>query len=805
MGLKESTWVKDWLLLLTGMDVILPLKDAIIEARKARFVVEDGSVALYRNANGNKSYNDMRKSADIYYRGLVEKHRNSEIIIVTSDDFSKVSLAKKPTQKSRDASSSPFTDEELEMLGDDAFLSFAMSKYSSSGFEKVEKLFSELQEKYLSEQRENNARKSSTNPTAKLKKRTSGKVKLPNELKDFFPWYVKKALATRALKRDVAFHLYVLMMDAHNDHTMNVIGTEETPFLYDDQRMILDGLPFTPRLNAAAISPTRLSDNLLSGEYEEHQVEGAYKSSENPVKISDTFMRKYYVAKENTGHHTAMVSLSRQGIHLLPHTWRTVLGEADHKLVSWMRRMVAEIRDNPGTSDEVPTIFITTVDTDAIPMLLEALDIIYDGDEKNIDFRLLVDLTPPANPYVCSPIYDDICNFIFPSSLRISGNSDRSPMDIEEYLSMRDSEYSELFKGYTLGKENLLWQVFDLTLVWKRLRNVFERDIMPGARHPFQVFSQMMIIAGTDFVQPVLDCKTRDIMNVVGMGGYMFLDKGIKLVDRPTQYQNGIVLNTPLLYIDEEQIRNFLCLLYSLKLKDTVAVRDVSCLFDGRRTIFEDRKFRSAFNTFDNYNRDNVAKITELRRFRRELIYKPINTIKKLCSNDTQQSTFNKYEQRIFVLMNGLRKVEKREESLAELRNTYLDAVRHLRNLCIGEFPMVNENNLFEFVFDIDELKKRESVHRRKKPGRKKRKVSSNGLYSSSGSPRSLLLSAIDEWGYNRISDDLIDVVVRLVHHNHYLWVHGSYTYWKDVVPFTDAGYNILENEIRYAKSVLQL
>src|SRR6056297_1594307 len=423
MGLGGLTFVKNLLPTLFSECVITDIERV---REDVSVVVEDMSIIINNIAPNAYSIQNLKSEIQNHIPRTYRKFPKCTHLISLIDDAGKTPKAKKPTQKNREAR--PHLEEtHVSGLSELAFL----SKHGYSA-EFEDSLLQQVFKKDLDI--ENDKRKS------------RGKSKQKP-----FNMYINRVLGTRSLKSDVA-HVF----------TRELLNTPSSVFNYGgfSREFVVDGAVWTSnpdgddqRYNRFDFCPDP-----------EENFEG---ESDLNVKL----ITQYDPTKSFT-YGTSTISINETG---KPKLWdsktRPGIGEADVKIVSWLRFMVPMMDSLKQTDPEQKkkTLWVSCSDTDLIVILLLWVRELIDPETGDFKHNLYLDCT-----------------------------SRKKSKTAEKMLDKDEQEIHKKYKHIDQSWTPIV-EVYDICKLWVCINRVF-LEAFPGINNPVEVFCLLIICAGTDFV-----------------------------------------------------------------------------------------------------------------------------------------------------------------------------------------------------------------------------------------------------------------------------------------------------------------
>ncbi len=506
LGFKsgDTSIAKEFILTIVDPSCVLSTREACEASGTCLYAIEDGMLRMYNLVNGSTSRKNFQERVQNYYHNLRFKHRASQTIVVSFDDPENVPSSKSMEQKNRD--SLAFTDKEIEAWEGQHYFSSMTAHVEST-------LMIEFHAK----------------DKAKAMKEKEKDKSLPYHFKTPFKWYVKRLLATRRFKPDIKMAFIADFLKAHTEFVNSpAIRRRDSAGRTLDQRILVDGVPWPfqhPEVMEWCADKGVTWDSTDTA-YTPTLVDGSeFCPVGKPVRIDPEIIGDHYhgsMIVKNTS--SCTLSIGNAGCFWLPDPWRFVEGEADTKFADCIRRCVEKdirTRDHPpahlvptGQADarvpdaeeSLPCVWATACDTDMIVILLLLLDELYDGKAEKVDFRLYLDLTwatAKHQPYHNLPGFASIA--------------------------AQDIQIKPFVKGYRSNIPVGCVQVWDMTLVWTRLKASLHKRL-PGSRadRSVQAFVTMIFMAGTDFISPLGEMDLSDTSRAYFSGGYLALEKAVR-------------------------------------------------------------------------------------------------------------------------------------------------------------------------------------------------------------------------------------------------------------------------------------
>jgi hypothetical protein len=248
-------------------------------------------------------------------------------------------------------------------------------------------------------------------------------------------------------------------------------------------------------------------------------------------------------------------------------------------------------------------------------------------------------------------------------------------------------------------------------------------------------------------------------------------------------------------------------------------------------TMFSRTRYRAVESAFNRAHDAGPKIVKVIRDIQRKGVYKEICALKKKLEHHaklekgpeghlvTQSAVAVKAAGSRLVRTVRTQLARSVHEDYVKMRGEFVNVVREFSSLCAagGEY-----NEIRKYILDMDELERRHKrLRRENKTGSKARngkRTSANGLFSSGPSPSPQERenpTPFEEWERRPLSAAEVDVFVRMIHHNLWLWTSGTRKGWQCVTELVDehgipyAGYNVNKKRggkrVWFSKNVTQL
>jgi hypothetical protein len=403
------------------------VKDVTTARNSVTIVVEDMSLKINNIGRGSYSINNLKRDLKNYPRSVFSKFPACKVLISLIDDSNHTPSAKVPTQKKR---GSPLEPCEIAGLGHLSYL-------SNHGIDVAKE-------------------------TAALKTYIGPKVKNKN---GEFNTFMNLLMATRARKVDTTYFF-----------TRELLSADPYVFSLADRRrsFILDGAIWP-------MSETQKRAEFLNG----GEDGGDFGAVFDP---SDTSGYSYI-----HGHmyDTCATIMDANGARYMRDSDRPCLGEADIKIIPWLRRIINSLEE-----EEETTIMITCCDTDLLVIILLWIHEIIDPNTGHMTHRILLDCTS-----------------------RSKGK------DANKRLSDEEKKLLEMYPEIDTAWEGSM-EIYNMNVLWRLIHTRF-MSAFPGMANPVETFCLACISGGTDFVEKPNDLGMGSLWKAFCAGGYAFLSRAV--------------------------------------------------------------------------------------------------------------------------------------------------------------------------------------------------------------------------------------------------------------------------------------
>src|SRR6056297_796080 len=450
MGLGGLTFIKNLLATLFSDAMVTDINQV---RKEVSVVVEDMSIIINNIAPRAYSMANLKSEIQKHIPRTYRKFPKCAYFISLIDDSGKTPKAKKPTQKNRE--SRPHLEgNHIDILGDYAYL-------SNHGYspDSEKRLLERALEKNLSIE------------NAKRKKAGKGKIHP-------FTMYINRVLGTRSMKADVA-HVF----------TRELLRTPVSAFSDANviREFVVDGAVWVSETEGETSRNNRF--NLVFDPDENFEGE----SDLDILLVND------YKPEKCFEYGTCAIGMNETG---KPKLWdketRPGIGEADIKIVSWLRYVVTimdqEKRDDP--EHKKRNLWVSCSDTDLIVILLLWAREMIDPHTGEFKHNLYLDCT-----------------------------SRKKSKTAEKMLEKEEQEihkkYNHLDNSWTP-----IVEVYDICLLWTLINRLF-LESFPGITNPVEVFCLLVISAGTDFVCKPPHLGMGTLWKSFCAGGYTMLSNAI--------------------------------------------------------------------------------------------------------------------------------------------------------------------------------------------------------------------------------------------------------------------------------------
>lgn len=273
-------------------------------------------------------------------------------------------------------------------------------------------------------------------------------------------------LGTRSRKVDTA-HFFTREMLRSPPETFSLFGVPRT--------LVIDG---------AVWPPNGRRWRLQSGD-------------EADVDLRDALL---YDCTRSGEYDTCALEMDQQGTRRIAPGARPLRGEADIKIVAWLREHVPLLEAQAAVAadrgEDPPALWVDCVDTDLIPILLLWARELIDPATGRMRFRLLLDCT----------------------SRKSAKGKEKNLSDEEKALLQ---QYPALDHEWVPSVE-----VYDITELWRQLHTTFQR-VFPGIAFPVETFCLLLMMGGTDFVEKPRDLGMGTLWKAFCAGGYALLSRAV--------------------------------------------------------------------------------------------------------------------------------------------------------------------------------------------------------------------------------------------------------------------------------------
>jgi len=751
MGLTGREELKRLLHAIGGIECWLSYKQAVEAAQRAEYVAEDMALRLHSVLKSGETLEVVNEKIGNHYMYTLAKHPNAKVIILSSDDPMMVPQCKQATQSGRDTRGMPFNEKQLTMLKENTFITKINKEVIDS---KITPAWKQACQEETDRRIEafNKKKVSKTDPTGRIFQRRGGretspkqqtcKITLPATYKSAYKWYIERLLATRPLKPDAMYYFLRTLIVHHVEQ-----NSSEEKLLSDKTQLIIDGMPWTPQLTRALHKqPARSYSNIhIPDKCPESAIDGGKTSA----RLSLDVLYNEYNPEDNNGAHTSMLKLSKDGgIHFMSNECRTALGEADTKLAAWVRRVAKTYasppllreKDNGDYLNGLPIIWVTSYDTDTIAIMLLLLEELYQGDPNNISFTLLVDMTHSF------------------SAIR--------------HLQVDMDELNAILKDSSLHYPYGCKEVINFTLLWKRLRAFLSETLPLTVHDPIRAFLMAVCMGGTDYVPKIAKINSSDILKVFFMGGFRYIDAGIKIIQKEKKEAIHILLH-------HECMKQFIRMVLSLDIQRN---NGLHLLRSSSSTVY------SAIKSVEGNYEFALKQICDDMQHYTATLKKMEKQITSSDGSATEIKMIATYEL-------VLKKIEHR---IPSMRSTFKKAIQALyQGYTEAVQSTSKKRDRDQALLDYDTV---ETIYKKKKrEQRMSRSSKSSTLYGSNGLPDKSMsrssspsplanasISSLEEWERRSINEDTVNVFSRVAMLNFWYWIAGTYPDWKCVAGVKD-------------------
>lgn len=447
MGLGGLSFVKQLLGTLFVNSVVTDIESV---RKETHVVVEDMSIVINNIAPYAYSIQHLKQEIRKHIPRTYKKFPKCTHFVSLIDDSGKTPKAKKPTQKNREARAH-LEEHHIKILGDFIY----PSKHGHSQ-EAETSLLERAFEKDLKVEND--------------KRKKQGKSKM-----SAFTMYINRALRTRKLKGDMS-HMF----------TRELLLTPASEFVWEggEREYVVDGAVW------ANSEETTIRNNRFAYTDEE-----AFEGESD----LDTKMVNQYDPKKCFEYGTCTISTNETGKpKLWDHDTRPGIGEADVKIVSWLRFMTPlmdEVKENDPEKKK-RNLWVSCSDTDLIIILLLWVRELIDPITKEFKHNLYLDCT-----------------------------SRKKSKTAEKLLEKEEQAIHKKYKHLD-HSWNPIVEVYDICKLWTTINKLF-LTCFPGISNPVEVFCLLIICAGTDFVVKPPHLGMGALWNAFCVGGYSFLSRAL--------------------------------------------------------------------------------------------------------------------------------------------------------------------------------------------------------------------------------------------------------------------------------------